>query len=190
MGMVESYYAIKKGLPAAVALSRQQPLDCLTGAIQQPGSCSGGHFVYVAQYSQTAKYASAEAYKYAGKQEVCKTNVAVTAEKFVNSYKVYDKVTPQQLYTILTRHPVAVNIDASATEFINYADGLLKFTCGPQPTHAVLLVGYEVDPTTKAAYWLVKNSWSDQWGSTGYGKIEITDTFDGCHMYTNVVELF
>ncbi|RLD75129.1 MAG: hypothetical protein DRJ10_15840, partial [Bacteroidetes bacterium] len=34
----------------------------------------------------------------------------------------------------------------------------------PPILHAILLVGYEINPFTNEIYWLIKNSWGDDWG--------------------------
>lgn len=42
--------------------------------------------------------------------------------------------------------------------------------CGKKPNHAVLVVGY--DYTGDVPYYIVRNSWSDEWGDEGYVKLE------------------
>lgn len=74
---------------------------------------------------------------------------------------------------LATKGPVAVNVDASVWH--SYEGGV--FTgCDLNDVdinHVVQLVGYGTDEEA-GDYWLVRNSWSPQWGEQGY--IRLADT--------------
>lgn len=62
-----------------------------------------------------------------------------------------------------------VNAAVSATaEWNDYSHGILS-ACEPNAVinHAVVLVGYGETPTGHK-YWLIQNSWGDQWGEGGF----------------------
>jgi len=68
--------------------------------------------------------------------------------------------------------PVSICFDV-VDDFMDYSGGVYSSTeCGNQPTdvnHAVLVVGYNVtSDSSKTPYWIVKNSWGDDWGLDGY----------------------
>lgn len=62
---------------------------------------------------------------------------------------------------VLNIGPIAVSILVT-DNFKNYKSGVFYDTeCikNKQTNHAVLIVGFGIDPVTKQDYWLVKNSW-------------------------------
>lgn len=74
---------------------------------------------------------------------------------------------------IATVGPVAVSVDASA--WSAYSSGVFN-GCNqknPDIDHAVVLVGYGEEKGQK--YWLVRNSWSPNWGEQGYIKVARMD---------------
>ncbi|NXJ87170.1 CATK protein, partial [Trogon melanurus] len=67
-----------------------------------------------------------------------------------------------------TMGPVSVGINASPMTFQFYSRGIYYDpTCNPANiNHAVLAVGYGTQ--NGIPYWIVKNSWGEQWGNKGY----------------------
>ena len=62
-------------------------------------------------------------------------------------------------------------VDASLATFQFYCSGIYDdANCGSNLNHAVLLVGYGT--ANGQDFWIIRNSWSDQWGEKGYMRIK------------------
>jgi C1A family cysteine protease len=91
--------------------------------------------------------------------------------------KCYDVKTTDQvaLKEAVSTRPVSIAIEADTKYFQSYSSGVLtSTTCGTNLDHGVLIVGYGEENGQK--YWLVKNSWGDSWGDSGYVKIARSDS--------------
>ena len=79
-------------------------------------------------------------------------------------------LTKSALYILVYKYgAVATGIYASDNSFGNYAKGVFDTCSSTKMNHAVTVVGYGTE--SGKDYWLVKNSWGDNWGDGGYIKI-------------------
>eukprot|EP01086_Lenisia_limosa_P017294 TRINITY_DN83_c0_g1_i4.p1 TRINITY_DN83_c0_g1~~TRINITY_DN83_c0_g1_i4.p1 ORF type:complete len:105 (-),score=39.16 TRINITY_DN83_c0_g1_i4:30-344(-) len=80
---------------------------------------------------------------------------------------------------LIERGPIGVDFEVTRN-FMQYHGGIYvepESVTGPsheyfeETNHAVLLVGYGVDEETGMKYWIVQNSWGEDWGESGYFRI-------------------
>ena len=90
----------------------------------------------------------------------------------------------------VSKQPVTVAIAAN-NKFINgYKGGIIDaLDCDGNDlylnfvNHGVLVVGYGYDFWTGLDYWLIKNSWGEDWGEKGYFRIKMDSEYGICGMY-------
>jgi cathepsin L len=166
-GSVEGCHQISTG--SLVSLSEQNLMDCswnqgneacngglmtpaMTYIISNGGIDTESSYPYTATSSHTCRYSAANR----GSTEKSYTNVAKGDEN--------------DLANKVNIGPTSVAIDASQSSFQLYKSGVYyEPRCSStQLDHGVLAVGYGTDDTSKADYWIVKNSWGTSWGMSGY----------------------
>jgi KDEL-tailed cysteine endopeptidase len=69
---------------------------------------------------------------------------------------------------MVEKRPVTVAI-AVDYYFFFYSEGILT-ECPTELNHGVLVTG--VVENGSENYWIIKNSWSTEWGELGYGRID------------------
>jgi C1A family cysteine protease len=77
------------------------------------------------------------------------------------------------MMSALVKNPVSVAIEADQPAFQLYKSGVFTGTCGVNLDHGVLLVGYDSES------WIMKNSWSSDWGEGGYMRMGRGNYNDG-----------
>jgi hypothetical protein len=144
-------------------LSEQSFVDCVSNS----SGCLGGwyDFAYDWLLQNDAEVVLEGQAPYKKKQNSCllsegKSNVKIANYKFLSG-----NPSTEEVKNLLTRHgAMAVALDANSSEFLNYTSGVIR-SGNTIPTHAVTLIGWD---DNKEA-WLIKNSWSKNWGLDGYG---------------------
>jgi len=94
-----------------------------------------------------------------------------------NAYSVfvpfnYEKTVRAMQEEILAHGPIEAAFYV-VDGFTTYSGGVYQRTAGAeyQGGHAIKIIGWGVDKSTKVPYWLVANSWGEDWGENGFFRI-------------------
>lgn len=173
-GAMEGAYSIKSG--QLLSFSEQELVDCAYGISYGSYGCNGGQMDGAFKYAIQNGMCTESAYPYTsgttGSSGTCSS--CSTVAKFSSCYDV--KPNDQLvLKNAVLNQPVSVAIEADSLYFQLYSSGVLTSSaCGTNLNHGVLIIGYGIENETP--YWLVKNSWSANWGENGYVKILRSDS--------------
>jgi len=89
---------------------------------------------------------------------------------FATSYSIAADVTQIQT-EIMTNGPVEVAFTVYA-DFESYKSGVYTHVTGDElGGHAVKMIGWGTDSATNTPYWIVANSWNEDWGEQGFFRI-------------------
>ena len=160
-----------------VDLSPQQIVDC-SKAYNNMG-CGGGLPDWAFDYVWDEGIMKESDYPYIDNSGAC----ADDYRKYVAQVTRYDDIAhldPVKLKAGVAQHgPISIGVGAGNTAWRSYQGGILDSPdCKPNLDHAVLLVGYGVEEGRE--YWIVKNSWSEDWGEQGYVRILISEGYGVC----------
>lgn len=148
-----------------VPLSVQQVIDCSSnfGNAGCNGGWMNGSITYAAKYGLESNVT----YPYAGVDGTCKydaTKVVAHVSKFIET-----DGSEAALIEALNIVPVATAVQVT-NSFQNYQSGILNDpTCNnPEDiSHGIAVVGYGADAKGNQ-YYILKNSWGEDWGMAGY----------------------
>lgn len=164
-GSLEGQHFRKAG--KLVSLSEQNLVDC--SAKYGNHGCNGGNmenaFTYI---KENGGIDTEQSYPYKGVEEDCKFNKADVGATVTGMVAIKEGSEDDLKKAVATVGPVSVGIDASQRSFQFYKNGVYDEPACSRDNldHGVLVVGYGVQNGTK--YWLVKNSWAEDWGDKGY----------------------
>lgn len=155
---------------ALADLSEQELVDC----VRLSAGCNGGSMDAAFRYIAANGQCLDRDYPYvSGTTQVESDCQQAKCEPSVVASGCVDVPSGDQvaLKEAVAQQPVSVAIDAASPVFQFYKSGVITSdACGEELNHGVLAVGYGVTPEGQD-YWLVKNSWSADWGDAGYVKI-------------------
>jgi C1A family cysteine protease len=164
IGAYENWYAINYN--ELIDFSEQELVDC----DRNDNGCNGGLMINGLHYIKNNGICKYDDYKYNGiKSWECHNNCK-KYPKINGCYSVPSNNNKLLRYALL-QNAVTVAIEADNPYFQHYSSGIIDdpIKCGNNVDHGVLLVGYGEENGKK--YWLIKNSWSSDWGDNGYVKI-------------------
>ncbi|XP_062394836.1 cathepsin K [Sardina pilchardus] len=147
-------------------LSPQNLVDCVT----ENNGCGGGYMTNAFNYVKSnGGIDSEESYPYVGQDQSCAYSSTGRAADCRGFKEIKEGDERALTVAVAKVGPVSVGIDATLSTFAFYKRGVYyDRNCNKDDiNHAVLAVGYGV--TTKGKkFWIVKNSWSEDWGNKGY----------------------
>jgi len=158
------------------SLSEQMLIDC--GTESSYGSCSGGWidwgFDTIIDKGGDCREAD---YPYKAEDgESCN----LKEDKIVGSISDYQEISLVTEESIYSNGPHAIKLYGNQN-FQHYKSGIFDDESCPKDkhNHNVLNVGYDIDE----GYWIIRNSWGDDWGEHGYIRIKSGTNICNCENY-------
>ena len=166
-GAVESAWAIKNNV--LYNLSQQELIDCSTDYGNH--GCGGGSMDLGFQYIIDNGLCTNLTYPYVASDQECQKGCSSVVN--ISEYGDLRPNDELNLQKGVAQQPVSVAIQANKRSFQLYQSGIYSdLDCGTQLDHGVLVVGYGYDIELDMKYWIIKNSWGNQWGENGYIRIQ------------------
>lgn len=184
--VLEGAYAKATGV--LTNFSEEQFVDCAEPYVGCDGGVPSTAVEYVAQQKGVATDLS---YPYVAQNLAfnpsCQISSAVKLP-MTPSYTWLNSDT--EVLQALAIQPVSVCVAVGGDEFMLYESGVMNSATACDPpdmiNHAVLLVGMGNDTVTHMPFWMIKNSWSTDWGENGYFRIN-RNVDNSCGIYTESI---
>jgi len=166
-------------------LSPQEVIDCADA-----GDCGGGDDLPVYAYAHDSGLVDETCNNYqAANQDctnfntcgTCSPGGSCAAISTMKRYMVgdYGSVSgaDRMKAEIFARGPISCGIDAT-DGLEKYKGGIYKeFSVLPMINHIISVVGWGTDAASGEQFWIVRNSWGEPWGESGWFRIILGDTW-------------
>ena len=164
--VLESHVAIKTG--KLIEMSPQEFVSCTPNpkACGGTGGCQGATQWLLFDYAVKAGITTEADYPYTAKTGTCNTAAIKPVAGITGTVRL-----PTNNYTAimgaLQLGPVAISVSAG---WRAYESGVFDDVegCGFNIDHGVVAVGYGSDASIYKDYFIVRNSWGENWGESGY----------------------
>lgn len=163
---VEGINKIKTGELAS--LSEQELVDC----DKENQGCDGGLMEQAFEFIKQSNGLTTEnSYPYKAKDESCDSSKLNGPVVIIDDYEMVPEKDEKALMKAVANQPVSIAIDAGGKDFQLYSEGVFTGDCSTELNHGVAIVGYGAT-LDGAKYWIVKNSWGEEWGEKGYIRMQ------------------
>ncbi|CAD5173193.1 unnamed protein product [Musa acuminata subsp. malaccensis] len=151
-----------------VTLSEQELVDCDSAYNQ---GCNGGLMDYAFEFIiGNGGVDTEDDYPYKARDGKCDQHRKLAKVVVIDGYEDVPANDEKALQKAVANQPVSVAIEAGGREFQLYKSGVFTGRCGTKLDHGVVVVGYGTE--NGKDYWIVRNSWSSDWGEAGYIRME------------------
>ncbi|XP_013099952.1 procathepsin L [Stomoxys calcitrans] len=169
VGALEGHLFRRTGL--LVPLSAQNLVDCAED--YGTTGCDGGFQEYAFEYIRDHGISVANRYPYIQSENPeCGRNETTDKGVYIRDYARIKPGDEEKMREVIaTLGPVACSINADTSSFEQYIGGIYDDdACNEgEVNHSVLVVGY--GSKYGRDYWIVKNSYSANWGENGFFKL-------------------
>jgi len=165
--VLESHIAIQTG--KLFTLSEQEFVSCTPNPDEcgGTGGCSGATQWLGFEYAEKAGVTLEEDYRYTASDSKCDTSKIKKVATVDGHVRLPTNDYDALMNAIANVGPIAISV---AADFMLYDHGVYNGKCGWVIDHAVVAVGYGTD-AKGGDFWLVRNSWGQDWGEEGYIRI-------------------
>ena len=193
VAIVESY--IKIHTKKLYKLSKQQILDCYFNDICSNGAMMTNIFYYIKDnglmLDNDYPYTSFEkSFRYPDTKCLYDKNKVVgKIEKFHEVRNIKSNKLKEIIYNY---GPVGAVVNSACKDFLDYNGTYIlnynSIECNPDDyDHQIVIVGWGVDNNNNE-FWIIRNSWGEEWGKNGYGYIKSGNNVMGIETVINYLE--